>query len=164
MRRFFFRICCALIFLAICLCTGVGCNHAKRAGRETGTVSPRPPTAREHAGAPTCSYVVDDSGNLILDLNECRTLQDDSSCVVLKGSSLGRPIYLTHIEDQIFYALDSRCAQGGCNATVHGKEFVCPCDSTHYALTGAILRGPASTGLRELPSLKNGNRIRVTPR
>jgi len=160
--RIIFRLWCILSFLAAALCMGTGCNKTREAARESGSPPQTHHTTNEHPGVPSCSFDVDSDGSLIVDLGKCRTLEDDSTCVVLTGSSLGRPIFLAHLSDQIYYALDSRCRDGQCTARVSEQSVFCPCDSSRYDFTGAVTRGPAVQPLRELPSLKNGDRIRIT--
>jgi Rieske Fe-S protein len=158
-RIFLCRIFGGLLILIAALWIVVGCaSKAVRPAREAG----KPPQESPRQNAPSCSFVLDNDGSLIVDLSECAGLEEDNSAVVLKGSALGHPLFLTHLTDQLFYALDSRCGHGACLAQNVPGGILCPCDSTRYDFSGAVLSGPGTEPLREFPSLKNGHRIRIT--
>jgi Rieske Fe-S protein len=112
--------------------------------------------------ASACSFQVDNDGSVIVDLGDCPRLDEDNSAVVLKGTSLGRPLLLSHLTDQLYYALDSRCGQDNCTVQLLPGGWLCPCDSTRYDFSGAPVEGPTAQPLREFPSLKNGTRVRIS--
>ncbi len=59
-----------------------------------------------------------------------------------------------------FYALRTRCSHQGCVVPAFSAALgasVCPCHGSRYALNGAVIQGPAPTGLTAYPLNLDGN-------
>jgi len=71
---------------------------------------------------------------------------------------LDTPLYL---KDYLAYvmrhkegvlALSARCTHRGCTVDWTEGEFVCPCHQARFSRNGAVLNGPATDPLLEIPS------------
>jgi hypothetical protein len=162
MKGFFYRFCCVLVILAGTLFFSMGCAPVSRnTVRQTGAKPPHREERRKQS-VPAVPFEADQYGNVVVDLTLCPALDENRTAVEVDGTPLGRPIVLTHLMGNIYYALDSRCGRDTCTAVVASSEIICPCDSTHYDFSGAAVEGGGRRPLRELPSLLNGNRISIT--
>ena len=65
----------------------------------------------------------------------------------------GVPAYVLHPTSAKFVAYSAICPHAGCTVQYAGSDrFVCPCHGSAFnALTGAVLNGPAPTGLTPIP-------------
>lgn len=65
-----------------------------------------------------------------------------------------------------FRAFSLICPHAGTIVNVEGSGFVCPNHNSAFAATGAVTRGPATTGLQELAAAfdAQANTVRVTGR
>jgi Rieske Fe-S protein len=164
MQQISLRLWCLALVLVAIVCSGVGCKKAAKSVVETSGKPPAQNEAEALKAPPSCKYVVDGDGNLIVDMTDCHALAADSSFVLLQRTKLGRPVILSHDTGQLFYALDSRCTKDGCELRADSVTLFCPCDHSRFSLSGRVLDGPATAPLHEFPSLKNGDRIRITLR
>jgi cytochrome b6-f complex iron-sulfur subunit len=65
----------------------------------------------------------------------------------------------------VYYAMTAICTHQGCNINQYdsgNKEFVCQCHGSTFSVTGAVTNGPASSALRQYPTLVNGNQLIIT--
>ncbi len=64
----------------------------------------------------------------------------------------GGPAYILHPTASGFVAYSAICPHAGCTVMYEANErFVCPCHGSQFnATTGAVLQGPASTGLSSI--------------
>ena len=63
----------------------------------------------------------------------------------------GDPAYAVQPKSGKFVAFDALCPHAGCTVAVSGNQFVCPCHGSQFRLgTGAVLNGPATSGLTEI--------------
>jgi Rieske Fe-S protein len=62
---------------------------------------------------------------------------------------LGQAWLLKH-PDQSVTAFSAECPHAGCAVDFDGKQFVCPCHDSTFALDGSRLKGPAPRGLDPL--------------
>ena len=118
--------------------------------------------AKRKQMAPSVPFETDDAGNVVVNLDRCPALDDDHTAVTVEKTALSRPIILTHLTGNIYYALDSRCGHDSCTAIATLDGIFCPCDSTQYDFSGAAVKGSGGIPLRELPSLLNGSAIVIT--
>lgn len=63
--------------------------------------------------------------------------------------SHGAGCYLSRLEDGGILAFSKRCSHLGCsiNYYIEQKQFVCPCHSSSFDLTGEVINSPASRPL-----------------
>ncbi|MDA8262989.1 MAG: DoxX family membrane protein [Actinomycetota bacterium] len=71
----------------------------------------------------------------------------------------GEPAYVLHPSTAKFVAFSAICPHAGCTVQYAGSDrFVCPCHGSAFnALTGAVLNGPAATGLTPIPIAEGSN-------
>ncbi|MDA8208801.1 MAG: DoxX family membrane protein [Actinomycetota bacterium] len=71
----------------------------------------------------------------------------------------GEPAYVLHPASAKFVAYSAICPHAGCTVQYAGSDrFVCPCHGSAFnALTGAVLNGPAATGLTPIPIAEGPN-------
>lgn len=72
-------------------------------------------------------------------------------------------VVVTQPEAGTFTAFDAACPHQGCNVgSVEGAEIVCPCHGSRFGLDGAVLTGPATTGLAPVEVRVEGDRLTFT--
>jgi Rieske Fe-S protein len=75
----------------------------------------------------------------------------------------GSRVVVTQPEAGTFTAFDAACPHQGCNVgSVEGAEIVCPCHGSRFGLDGAVLTGPATTGLAPVEVVVEGDRLTFT--
>jgi len=71
-----------------------------------------------------------------------------------------RAVVVTQATAGTFAAFSTACPHQGCSvASVEGAEIVCPCHGSRFDLTGAVLTGPAETGLTSMPVSVSGDEL-----
>lgn len=71
-----------------------------------------------------------------------------------------RAVVITQASAGDFAAFSTVCPHQGCNVNaVEGTEIVCPCHGSRFALDGAVLTGPAETGLAGVPVTVSGSEL-----
>ena len=58
-------------------------------------------------------------------------------------------------------AISIACTHLGCTLNVSDDKFICPCHGSVFALTGEVLKGPATVNLRELAHEADGGMVKV---
>ena len=72
-------------------------------------------------------------------------------------------VVVTQPEAGTFTAFDAACPHQGCNVgSVEGAEIVCPCHGSRFGLDGAVLTGPATSGLRPVEVTVEGDQLTFT--
>ena len=76
----------------------------------------------------------------------------------------GEQVWVLQLDAGQFTALDSKCPHQGCAVAFVSKTsgFQCPCHGSRFSPTGALLSGPATTGLTKVPVAKSGSEITRT--
>ena len=76
----------------------------------------------------------------------------------------GEQVWVLQLDAGQFTALDSKCPHQGCAVAFVSKTsgFQCPCHGSKFSPTGALLNGPATTGLTKVPVTKSGSEITRT--
>ena len=71
----------------------------------------------------------------------------------------GQPAYVLHPSTAKFVAFSAICPHAGCTVQyAAGNLFVCPCHGSQFnAETGAVLNGPAASGLSPISIVEAGN-------
>jgi thiosulfate dehydrogenase (quinone) large subunit len=136
------------------------------AGTGTGALPEQPAGTGAGAG-PSVSATGSASGT-------AQTAQSPTGPVIVAASAVpvggavqatdpktGDPIYVLQLEPGRFTALDSTCPHQGCAVSfVSGSSgFICPCHESTFDAGGGLTRGPATTGLTQVPVAKSGDRI-----
>lgn len=80
------------------------------------------------------------------------------------GDVAGRQTVLTQPTAGDFRAFSSICPHEGCPVTqIEGEQIICPCHDSRFDLaSGAVLSGPARTGLTEMTVTVDGEDISVS--
>lgn len=72
----------------------------------------------------------------------------------------GRPAIVARPEGTTVTAFSARCTHMGCTVAVAGERLQCPCHGSQFdALTGAVLRGPATARLPSIPVRLDGDEV-----
>ena len=62
------------------------------------------------------------------------------------------------------HLLSGICPHQGCTVMAESNGFYCPCHGSEFTLTGALVRGPAASGLGPLPFTQpTPGVLRITP-
>lgn len=71
-----------------------------------------------------------------------------------------RAVVVTQATAGSFAAFSTVCPHQGCNVNaVDGAEIVCPCHDSRFDLSGAVLTGPAQSGLASVPVTVSGTEL-----
>ena len=78
-----------------------------------------------------------------------------------KDPTSGNQIYVLQLQANDFTALDPRCPHQGCPVSFVSPSdgFQCPCHGSTFDATGAVTRGPATSGLTKVPVHESGTEI-----
>jgi cytochrome b6-f complex iron-sulfur subunit len=71
---------------------------------------------------------------------------------------------VVHASQNAFTVLTAVCTHQGC--TISGFQdqiFMCPCHGSEFSTTGAVVRGPAATPLRQFAAQFSGSTLTFTP-
>ncbi|MEQ8331352.1 MAG: Rieske (2Fe-2S) protein [Longimicrobiales bacterium] len=85
-----------------------------------------------------------------------------ATAVFLTHPSSDRPIFLHRAASGEWSAVHARCTHRGCQPEPVGERLVCPCHGSEFELDGALLEGPAATGLTRYPVAVDGTDVVVT--
>lgn len=65
----------------------------------------------------------------------------------------GRSFLVAHTGQSAFTTLTATCTHQQCTvSTYQNQVYECPCHGSQYSTTGAVVRGPAPTALRQFPA------------
>ena len=69
-----------------------------------------------------------------------------------------RAVVVTQASAGEFAAFSTACPHQGCNVNAfEGTEILCPCHGSAFDLSGAVLTGPAESGLTPVPVTVSGS-------
>ena len=144
------------------LAAGIGRlgGHARQSGAPvlgpstSTTANPSTTTGTSGTGAATTTPVAKPAGTRIgaasvVPVGGAATFQDPKS---------GDPAVVVQLAAGTFEAFDTICPHQGCIVafSAEAKRFICPCHGSQFnARTGAVLNGPATSGLGRIP-IKEG--------
>ena len=76
----------------------------------------------------------------------------------------GEQVWVLQLDAGQYTALNSKCPHQGCAVSFVSKSggFQCPCHGSKFSSTGALVSGPATTGLTSVPVAKSGSEITRT--
>ena len=134
-RRKFLRICASLGAMGLLSWIGIGCSGDKDNEKET------------EKG----------SGTVTLNLDNYPALAQDNSSVSVEVKSLEKPLLVTHLTGETYYALSSRCTHAGCTVDATTPTLNCPCHDSRFNRDGSVAKGPATQALKSFPITKEGN-------
>lgn len=102
-------------------------------------------------------------GVAALTVGGCSVTDDPAAPAAPAGGALGaaadvpvggatifadQSVVVTQATEGEFAAFSSICPHQNCNVgSVEGAEIICPCHGSRFDLTGAVLTGPATSGL-----------------
>ncbi len=83
--------------------------------------------------------------------------------VQVTDESTGDPAWVLQLEPGRFTAYDAVCPHAGCTVTFVSANagFACPCHQSLFDAKGALLSGPAPTGLKPIPVTVAGGEVRT---
>lgn len=87
-------------------------------------------------------------------ISDYPALQDGLGSVRFKFASTTAdffPFTVTRSEDNMFYAVDTRCTHRGCIVDAYSAPdfaMICPCHGSHYSYRGEVISGPAVENLQ----------------
>jgi cytochrome b6-f complex iron-sulfur subunit len=143
---------CSAVSKALSL-AAVGAAFGGCGGSPAGPSSSAPPLSTINAAV---------TGNTI------RLTIDASSPLAGVGSAaqvqaMAATYLVVRISQESFNAMTAICTHEGC--TVNGYEsqtFVCPCHGSRYNTNGGVVRGPASSPLRQFATRLDGDVLTIT--
>lgn len=69
-------------------------------------------------------------------------------------------VILTQQQAGTVKCLSAVCTHEGCSVSlVQGSDLVCPCHNSTFDLSGAVLKGPATSPLADVPVTVNGDEV-----
>jgi Rieske Fe-S protein len=79
----------------------------------------------------------------------------------LKFKDSGNPSFLVHLDSGNFVAYSAICTHQGCTVAYQGGQLACPCHGSVFdpANGGAVVTGPATTPLPEIPVKVQGGEV-----
>lgn len=110
--------------------------------------------------------VIDDADNnndddaITIDL----TNDDFSDLGTVGGYAYSGNIIIIRSGDDSYLAFSKICTHQGCTVTYNASEneLPCPCHGSVFSTTGAVLNGPASSGLKKYSVTKEGDALKIT--
>lgn len=109
-----------------------------------------------------------EAGQFILKLSDAPALAIDGGSIRIGtsdisfnySSGLYYPFLIQRAAGGVFHVLDSQCPHSGCVVEPFNKTSqvsACPCHGSTFRIDGRVLTGPATSPLRTLPFVNNGN-------
>ncbi len=91
-------------------------------------------------------------GVLKINLSSFPALQSDNGSILLTVPGMPTAtfpqIIITRLAGNQFFAVTSKCTHAGCTVgTFSGGVLTCPCHSSRFSATGAVINGPAAAPL-----------------
>ncbi len=98
-----------------------------------------------------------------LNLADYPNLADDGGRVSIPTSVTAyiAPIFVTRIAEGEYQALSGYCNHEGCSVKTNGDGYRCPCHGASFGADGSLNSGPATKGLREFPTMVNGDTLTI---
>ncbi len=84
------------------------------------------------------------------------------SFVLLDIESDRFPVCLYKIEEEKYVASLLKCTHQGCELSVGGGIYSCPCHGSEFSTTGKVLEGPAHTDLKTYKTNTDNENIYIT--
>ena len=136
-RDFCVHASCAAASFALLGPTFSGCN------------SPTAPTLEEHPIPSANATIV--NGALQLTIDSTSPLATVGSAVLIENG-LGKFLVARTGQD-MFIALTAVCTHFGCTIVRYDNmTYECPCHGSRFSTSGTVVRGPASSSLRQFPT------------
>ena len=101
------------------------------------------------------------AGTLTLTIDAASPLAAVGSAALVQ-STAGNALVSRTAQDS-FTALTAVCTHEACTVTsVSGQIYVCPCHGSQFSATGGVVKGPATSPLRQFSTRFAGNVLTVT--
>lgn len=116
------------------------------------------------AGLYYASFVEEDGA---LRIPKSEFLQDkggkqiEREMVVVHNRSMGYPIGVFRTPDGGYKASLMRCTHRGCELSIAGSTYSCPCHGSEFDRSGKVLEGPAEENLRSFETTGDNENIYV---
>lgn len=91
------------------------------------------------------------------------TSPSNSSLQVIGGVVRVQGIFIVRTGQSTYVGLSSICTHAGCavNFSSSSQEFICPCHSGVYDITGKVVSGPPPSPLAQYQTTLNGNILTI---
>ena len=101
-----------------------------------------------------------DGDGITIDL----TSNDFSDLGTVGGYAYSGNIIIIRSGDSNYQAFSKICTHQGCTVTYDAaeNELPCPCHGSVFSTSGAVLEGPASSGLKKYTVTKSGDKLTIT--
>ena len=81
--------------------------------------------------------------------------------VLLNTKGLGFPICLYRHKEDVYSASLLQCTHQGCELSVGGGIYSCPCHGSEFSVDGKVLEGPADKDLKQFKTSFDHDNIYV---
>mgnify|MGYP001945938171 CR=1 FL=1 len=98
-----------------------------------------------------------------LALSDAPALREVGGAAPLSAPEVFLDVNVCHVEEGCYVAAWRICPHGACylDYQPEGRRFYCPCHGSEFGEDGALLKGPATRGLKTFPAGKVGDAVWV---
>ena len=101
------------------------------------------------------------NNTITLTIDSSSPLTNVGSAALLDAS--GRSFLVSRTGQSSFTALTAICTHEGCTVSNYQNQvFECPCHGSQYSTSGSVLKGPASSPLRQFTTNFSNNVLTIT--
>jgi cytochrome b6-f complex iron-sulfur subunit len=101
------------------------------------------------------------NNTIALTIDSASPLNNVGSAALVNAS--GRSFLVSRTGQSSFTALTAICTHEGCTVSNYQNEvYECPCHGSQYSTSGSVLKGPASSPLRQFTTNFSNNVLTIT--
>ena len=101
------------------------------------------------------------AGGLTLTIDAASPLAAVGSAALVQSGS--NNVLVSRTAQDSFTAVTAVCTHEGCTVTgISGQIFVCPCHGSEFSATGGVVKGPATSPLRQFSTSFSSNVLTIT--